>query len=97
LDEDIDDTLSCRLYQGPPSWIQNRMSTKITRPAVRSRARLRVGMSALAIAALGGAGLGARSLAHHSEPAPEAMSAIPTPCDGFMDCVYTAYWYYFLR
>jgi hypothetical protein len=25
------------------------------------------------------------------------MSAIPTPCDGFADCIYTAYWYAFLR
>ncbi|WP_156373096.1 hypothetical protein [Pseudorhodoferax sp. Leaf267] len=26
-----------------------------------------------------------------------AMGRRDAPCDGFMDCIYTAYWYAFLR
>lgn len=73
------------------------MSTKITQPAARPRSRVRLGISALAVAALAGTGLAANSLTQPDEPAPEALSAIPAPCDDLMDCVYTAYWYYFLR
>ena len=44
---------------------------------------------ALAVAALMGVSLA-------SAPA-FAMGRHDAPCDGFMDCVYTAYWWAFLR
>ncbi|WP_284645669.1 hypothetical protein [Paenibacillus silviterrae] len=52
------------------------------------RKRLITGTLAIALAA--GGGLTAPSKA-------DAMSAIFPPCDGFMDCIYTANWYYFHR
>ena len=64
-------------------------------PRRRNR-RLRAALvGAVAVAAVGVAG-------QHVTASPSGghearMSAIPTPCDGFSDCIYTAYWYAFLR
>ena len=43
---------------------------------------------ALAVAVLIGASLSSNAF---------AMGRHDAPCDGFMDCIYTAYWYAFLR
>ena len=43
---------------------------------------------ALAVAAVIGASLSSNAF---------AMGRHDAPCDGFMDCIYTAYWYAFLR
>ncbi|MFD0681917.1 MULTISPECIES: hypothetical protein [unclassified Paenibacillus] len=53
--------------------------------------RKRLIMGVLAITLATGVGLS-------SAPSKaDAMSAIFPPCDTFMDCVYTASWYYFYR
>jgi hypothetical protein len=66
----------------------------VRQPRVRTWVRARLVLAVAAVAALG-------ITVHHvnqpSEPESEAMTAIPTPCDDFMDCVYTAWWYAFLR
>lgn len=43
---------------------------------------------ALALAALVGVSLSGNAF---------ALGRNNAPCDGFMDCIYTAYWYAFLR
>jgi hypothetical protein len=63
---------------------------------VQRRGKLRV--AAVGVAAAIAAGVATHHVNQPADPEPEAMGrVIPTPCDGFADCVYTAYWYYFLR
>lgn len=65
-----------------------------SRPA-RNRRRGRLAAAAVATIIAGGI---ATSQATEAAPAlPTRMSAIPTPCDGFADCIYTAVWYAFYR
>jgi hypothetical protein len=72
-----------------------------TNPVMSPReARCRTGVRArvvLAVAAVAAAGVTIHHVNQPTEPASEAMTAIPTPCDDFMDCIYTAWWYAFLR
>jgi hypothetical protein len=66
--------------------------------AARVRTRVRAGVAALSVAVVVAGGVTAHHVSQPSEPTQEAMGrAIPTPCDGFADCIYTAYWYAFLR
>ena len=54
--------------------------------------------AAVALAAVAAVGVTVQQVNHSDDGGHDArMSAIPTPCDGFGDCVYTAYWYAFLR
>jgi len=59
--------------------------------------RLRLTAASVSVAALAAVGLAVHQLNEPEESGGEAMTAIPTPCDGFADCIYTAYWYAFLR
>jgi hypothetical protein len=60
--------------------------------------RFRIAAASVSVAALAAVGLAVHQVNQHEESSGEArMSAIPTPCDGFADCIYTAYWYAFLR
>ena len=53
---------------------------------------------AVSLAAVAATGFGVSQLTDNAEPESEArMTAIPTPCDGFADCIYTAAWYAFWR
>ena len=64
--------------------------------SARARTRVRAGVAAVAVVVAGG--VAAHHVSQPSEPAQEAMGrAIPTPCDDFADCIYTAWWYAFLR
>jgi hypothetical protein len=66
--------------------------------AVRVRTLLRARVVALSVAAVVAGGITAHHVTQPTEPTHEAMGrVIPTPCDGFADCIYTAYWYAFLR
>jgi hypothetical protein len=70
-------------------------------PAMNPReARRRTGFRArvvFAVAAVAAVGITVHHVNQPTEPTSEAMTAIPTPCDDFMDCIYTAWWYAFLR
>ena len=67
-------------------------------PTSPVRARNRIRLAAVSLAAVAAASFGVSQLTDASEPEHEArMSAIPTPCDGFADCIYTAAWYAFWR
>ncbi len=66
--------------------------------AVRTRTRVRARVAALSVAAAVTGGIATHHLTQPTEPKHDAMGpVIPAPCDDFADCVYTAYWYYFLR
>ena len=62
------------------------------------RTKRHVCAAAVALAAVAAVGVTAHQVNHSDDGGHDArMSAIPTPCDGFADCIYTAYWYAFLR
>jgi hypothetical protein len=66
--------------------------------AVPVQTRVRARIAALAVAAVVAGGVTVHHVSQPSEPTHEAMGrVVPTPCDGFADCIYTAYWYAFLR
>ena len=75
------------------------MSNASLSPAgARVRTRVRAGVAALSVAVVVAGGVTAHRVSQPSEPTQEAMGrAIPTPCDDFADCIYTAWWYAFLR
>ena len=80
--------------RGPTLSIQECMHNAPTSP-VRVATAFAFGSLLAAVAA---AGFGVSQMTDAAEPAHEArMSAIPTPCDGFADCIYTAAWYAFWR
>ncbi len=67
-------------------------------PTFRARTRRGIGAAAVSLAAVAGVGVAAQHITRpHAADHEARMSAIPTPCDGFGDCIYTAYWYVFLR
>ena len=73
-------------------------STSDTAAAPRHRRTKRhVSAVAVALAAVAAVGVTAHQVDHSDDGGHDAMTAIPTPCDGFADCIYTAYWYAFLR
>ena len=74
-------------------------STSDTIAAPRHRRTTRhLRAAAVALAAVVAVGVTAHQVDHSDDGGHDArMSAIPTPCDGFADCIYTAYWYAFLR
>ena len=62
------------------------------------RTKRHVRAAAVALAAVATVGVTAHQVNHSDDGGHDArMSAIPTMCDGFADCIYTAYWYAFLR
>jgi hypothetical protein len=68
--------------------------TTSTRPTpTRRRARL----AAAALATVVAGGIAANHVAEAAPARSVAMTAIPTPCDDFADCIYTAVWYVFYR
>jgi hypothetical protein len=79
--------------------MSNASTSPSTSPTTRRpRRRVRAGVAALCLAAVVTGGMAVHHVTQPEEPRQWAMmSAIPTPCDGFADCIYTAYWYAFLR
>jgi hypothetical protein len=61
------------------------------------RSKRHVRAVAVALAAVAAVGVTAQQVNRSDDGGHDAMTAIPTMCDGFADCIYTAYWYAFLR
>ncbi len=54
-------------------------------------------LAAAAVATIIAGGIATSGATEAAPSLPTRMSAIPTPCDDFADCIYTAVWYAFYR